>query len=98
MMPPPQQNTVDMTDLRRLGNRAGSRPATGPQTFGPPSMFSTRGSNPKRSFGPPGSFLARGEDSGASSRTGTPPFAAARGADKKEKEDKQDTMHANAFR
>ena len=98
MMPPAQQNTVDMTDLRRLGNRAGSRPAANPQTFGPPSMFSQRGSNTKRSMGPPGSMLSRGEDSGASSRTGTPPFAAARGADKKDKEEKQGTTHANAFR
>ena len=72
MMPPPQQNSVGMDDLRRLG-RGTSRTASsqGPVSFGPTSMFAAnRGSNTRKTLG----VLGRGgEDSGASSRTGTPP-------------------------
>lgn len=90
MMPPPQQNSVGMDDLRRLG-RAGSRQASsqGPMSFGPTSMFnSTRGSNTsaRKSLGV---FGRAGDESGASSRTATPP------AQKKEKDEKEST---NAFR
>ncbi|KAI9805536.1 MAG: hypothetical protein M1825_000787 [Sarcosagium campestre] len=87
-MPPPdtQRNTVGMDDLRRLGSKAGSRQASqGPVSFGPTSMFNSRSSSGRKTLGPTG--LSRGgEDSGASSRTGTPPAA-------KEKEQ----TSANAF-
>ncbi|KAL8832713.1 MAG: hypothetical protein Q9170_004775 [Blastenia crenularia] len=87
MMPPPdyQRNTVGMDDLRRLG-RGGSRQASqaAPTSFGPPSMFGSRGSNTRRPLGPSGIGRA-GEDSGVSSRTGTPPAQ----KEKKEREEKE---------
>jgi translation initiation factor 4G len=88
-MAPPQQNSVGMDDLRRLG-RSASRQASaqGPISFGPTSMFNTRGSNTsaRKALG----VLGRpGDESGASSRTATPP------AQKKEKDGKEST---NTFR
>lgn len=96
MMPPPdyQRNTVGMDDLRRLG-RGGSRQASqaGPPSLGPPSMFGPRGSNTRRPLGQSGLSKA-GEDSGASSRTGTPPAQ----KEKKEREEKEAAAkHTNAF-
>ncbi|KAI9824323.1 MAG: hypothetical protein M1819_000883 [Sarea resinae] len=91
MQPPPdyQKNTVGMDDLRRLGSKAGSRQLSqGPVSFGPTSMFNSRSSSGRKTLGPGGSLRA-GEDSGASSRTGTPPA-------QKEKE-KESTTHVNAF-
>lgn len=97
MMPPPdyQKNTVGMEDLRRLGSKAASRQTSsqGNPTLGPTSMFGARGSNTGRKTLGPGTFGKGGEDSGASSRTGTPPA----GRDKKEKEEK-DAAKQNAFR
>ncbi|KAL8901149.1 MAG: hypothetical protein Q9207_005339 [Kuettlingeria erythrocarpa] len=95
MMPPPdyQRNTVGMDDLRRLG-RGGSRQASqaGPPSLGPPSMFGPRGSNTRKPLGP--GFSRAGEDSGASSRTGTPPAQ----KEKKEKDEKEAAAkHTNAF-
>ncbi|KAL8649535.1 MAG: hypothetical protein Q9210_004342 [Variospora velana] len=96
-MPPPdhQRNLVGMDDLRRLG-RGGSRQASqaGQPSLGPPStMFGPRGSNTRKPLGPP-SFGKAAEDSGASSRTGTPPAQ----KEKKEKEEKEAaTKHTNAF-
>ncbi len=98
MMPPPdyQKNTVGMDDLRRLGSgsKAGSRQASsqGNTVFGPTSMFASRGSNTRKTLGPSGMGKG-GDDSGASSRTGTPPAQ----KDKKEKEEK-DAAKQNAFR
>ena len=89
--PPPPQNTVGIDDLRRLGNRGGSRQASsqGAMSFGPTSMFNARGSNTRRTLGPGG--LGRGgEESGASSRTATPPA--------QKKEEKETAVSANAFR
>jgi translation initiation factor 4G len=85
--PPPdyQKNTVGMDDLRRLTNKNTNRAASQQMSFGPTSMFSSR-SNSGRKMGPGGSLSRTGEDSGASSRTGTPPH--------KEK----DATSANAFR
>ncbi|KAL9130354.1 MAG: hypothetical protein Q9217_001456 [Psora testacea] len=82
MMPPPdyQRNHVDVGDLRRLGSKNASRQAsaTGP-SFAPPSMFANpRGSNSRRPLNMGGSA----NDSGASSRVGTPPA-------QKEKKDKE---------
>ena len=92
MMPPPDynRNTVGMDDIRRLQSRNTSRQTSNaPQTFGPSSMFSSaRGSNTRKPlFG-----NKTGEDSGASSRTGTPPTQ----KEKKDKEDKETSK--NAFR
>lgn len=69
---PPQdynKNTVGMDDLRRLTNKGGAgRQVSQQNTFGPTSMFSSR-SNSKRGPG----MNRGGDDSGPSSRTGTPP-------------------------
>ena len=75
-------NQVGMDDLRRLKGSA-NRTLSGNVTLGPTSMFASR-SNSGRRLGPGGSLGRPGEDSGASSRTGTPPT--------------RDASHANAFR
>lgn len=75
-------NQVGMDDLRRLKGTA-NRALSGNVTLGPTSMFSSR-SNSGRRLGPGGALGRPGEDSGASSRTGTPPT--------------QNTSHLNAFR
>ena len=69
----PQQppNQVQMDDLRRL-KATGSRTSSQNASFGPSSMFNSR-SNSGRRLAPGGAFGRGGEDSGASSRTGTPP-------------------------
>ena len=88
--PPPdyQKNTVGMDDLRRLTNKGGaSRNTNAQMSFGPSSMFSSR-SNSGRKMGPGGSLGRTGEDSGASSRTGTPP----------QDKDRKSATSANAFR
>lgn len=89
MMPPPQMNnSVGLDDIRRLQNRNASRQSQQAPSFGPSSMFaSARGSNTRKPL-----FAKAGEDSGASSRTGTPPAQ----KEKKDKEDKETSK--NAFR
>lgn len=67
----PAPNQVGMDDLRRLKGSA-SRTASQNVTLGPTSMFSSR-SNSGRRLGPGGALNRAGEESGASSRTGTPP-------------------------
>lgn len=87
--PPPdyQKNTVGMDDLRRLTNKGGAnRQASQQMSFGPTSMFNSR-SNSGRKMGPGGSLSRTGEDSGASSRTGTPP----------QDKDRKSATSANAF-
>ena len=89
-MPPPDysRNTLAASDLQRL--KAGSRQPSsqGATSFGPSSMFSAnRGSNSRRTLAP--NFGRGGEDSGASSRTGTPPS--------QKKEEKEPTS-TNAYR
>ncbi|CAH0020195.1 unnamed protein product [Clonostachys rhizophaga] len=64
-------NQVIGDDLRRLKGSA-NRSSSGNVTLGPTSMFSSR-SNSGRRMGPGGALGRPGEDSGASSRTGTPP-------------------------
>ncbi|KAL8993552.1 MAG: hypothetical protein Q9169_006260 [Polycauliona sp. 2 TL-2023] len=96
MMQPPEYrgNIVGQDDIRRLG-RGGSRQAstTGAPTLGPPSMFGPRGSNTRKPLGAAGMSRA-GEESGASSRTVTPPAQ----KDKKDKEEKEAAAkNANAF-
>ena len=92
MMPPPQQNSVGMDDLRRLGRGGSRQPSSqGPVSFGPPSMFGNRGSNTRKNL----SVLSRGgEDSGASSRTATPPTL----VQAQKKDDKDSAQGTNAFR
>jgi translation initiation factor 4G len=83
-----QKNTVGMDDLRRLTNKnAASRQASQQMSFGPTSMFSSR-SNSGRKMGPGGAFGRTGDDSGPSSRTGTPP----------QQKEKETTTSSNAFR
>jgi translation initiation factor 4G len=86
--PPPdyQKNTVGMDDLRRLTNKNTNRASSQQMSFGPTSMFSSR-SNSGRKMGPGGSLSRGGEDSGASSRTGTPP----------QQKEKESATSANAF-
>ncbi|KAI0526470.1 hypothetical protein F5B22DRAFT_641614 [Xylaria bambusicola] len=69
--PQPAQNQVGMDDLRRLKGGA-SRPSSTNLTLGPMSMLNSR-SNSGRRLGPGGSLSRGADDSGASSRTGTPP-------------------------
>lgn len=64
-------NQVGMDDLRRLKGSA-NRTSSQNISLGPTSMFSSR-SNSGRRLGPGGSLTRGAEDSGASSRTGTPP-------------------------
>ena len=94
MMPPPEypKNTVGMDDLRRLSSRAGSRQASsqGNTVFGPTSMFAARGSNTRKPLGPSG-IGKGGEESGASSRTATPPA-------QKDKKEEKDAATQNTFR
>ena len=92
MQPPAdyQRNIVGMDDLRRLGSKGASRQVSsqGQPTLGPTSMFGApRGSNSRR----PGLAAAQKDDSGASSRTGTPPA-------QKNKEEKEAAKSANTFR
>jgi translation initiation factor 4G len=82
-----QKNTVGMDDLRRLTTKNANRNSSQPTSFGPTSMFSSR-SNSGRKMGPGGSLSRPGEDSGASSRTGTPP----------QQKEKESATSANAFR
>ncbi|KAG9235283.1 putative eukaryotic translation initiation factor 4 gamma [Amylocarpus encephaloides] len=82
-----QKNTVGMDDLRRLTNKGGAnRHISQNMSFGPTAMFSSR-SNSGRKMGPGGSLSRAGEDSGASSRTGTPP----------QQKEKESATSANAF-
>lgn len=64
-------NTVGMDDLRRL--KSGSRGPAGGVTLGPNSMLASRSNSGRRPGGPGGSLGRSGDNSGATSRTGTPP-------------------------
>lgn len=75
---PPASSTVGMDDLRRLKGQS-SRAASGSVTLGPTSMFNSRSSS-GRKLGPGGALTRGNEDSGASSRTGTPPTQASANA------------------
>jgi translation initiation factor 4G len=94
---PPQDytsNNVGTDDLRRLGART-TRNSSNPggPVLGPSSLLSgSRTNSGRRGLGPTGSLFGRGEDSGASSRTGTPP--------QREKDKKEDGAKSsnNAFR
>ncbi|KKA17181.1 hypothetical protein T310_9147, partial [Rasamsonia emersonii CBS 393.64] len=89
---PPQDyasSKVGSDDLRRLKT---ARSSNQPPSFGPSSMFGSRSSSGRKNLGPGGNLVRGGEDSGASSRTGTPP------AGKDKKEDKEAASSINAFR
>ncbi|TVY49882.1 Eukaryotic translation initiation factor 4 gamma [Lachnellula occidentalis] len=83
-----QKNTVGMDDLRRLTNKnSTNRHSSQQMSFGPTSMFSSRSNSRQNKMGPGGSLSRTGEDSGASSRTGTPP----------QQKEKESATSANAF-
>ena len=77
-------NQVGMDELRRL-RAPSNRPSSQNVSFGPTSMFNSR-SNSGRRLAPGGAFGRAGEDSGASSRTGTPPTR-----------ERDSVAHTNAF-
>jgi len=85
MMPPPDNGgRVQMDDLRKLSKGASGRNTTmGPGGFGP-SLLGNRSGSGRRGLGP---GMAGRDDSGNSSRTGTPPV----------QKEKESTAHANAF-
>lgn len=64
-------NTVGMDDLRRL--KSGPRQPSAGVTLGPNSMLGSRSNSGRRPGGPGGSLGRSGDNSGMSSRTGTPP-------------------------
>ncbi|KAI2467000.1 hypothetical protein F4781DRAFT_433861 [Annulohypoxylon bovei var. microspora] len=66
------QNQVGMDDLRRLKGGA-NRTSSSNVTLGPMSMLNSRSNSGRQRLGPGGSLTRGAEDSGASSRTGTPP-------------------------
>jgi translation initiation factor 4G len=86
---PPQDfptGRVQMDDLRKLSKGASGRNMAS-ATLGP-SMLGNRSNSGRRGLGPGGGLMGRGDDSGASSRTGTPPV----------QKEKDSTSHANSFR
>jgi translation initiation factor 4G len=82
-MPPPDypRNQVGMDDLKKLTRNA-RQTNSGPSSLGPTSLLGSRSNSGRRGLGP---MSRGGEDSGASSRTGTPPV-------------KESTAHVNAYR
>ena len=85
MMPPPDNGgRVQMDDLRKLSKGASARGLSSTGSLGP-SMLGSRSGSGRRGLGP-GMMGRGGDESGNSSRTGTPPV-------QKEKS----TAHANAF-
>ncbi|KAF2644911.1 hypothetical protein P280DRAFT_535591 [Massarina eburnea CBS 473.64] len=71
-MPPPQDyptGRVQMDDLRKLSKGASGRNPGG--ALGP-SMLGNRSGSGRRGLGPGGALMGRGDDSGSSSRAGTP--------------------------
>ncbi|KAJ4335771.1 hypothetical protein N0V87_005886 [Didymella glomerata] len=82
MMPPPDNGgRVQMDDLRKLSKGASNRGLNNAGSLGP-SMLGSRSGSGRRGLGP---MMGRGgDDSGNSSRTGTPPV-------------KEKAAHANAF-
>ncbi|KAJ4378072.1 hypothetical protein N0V83_000903 [Neocucurbitaria cava] len=86
-MLPPQDTggRVQMDDLRKLSKGASGRNLNNAGALGP-SMLGSRSGSGRRGLGP-GMMGGRGDESGASSRTGTPPV----------QKEKESTSHANAF-
>lgn len=86
-MPPPPDNggRVQMDDLRKLSKGASGRNLNNAGPLGP-SMLGNRSGSGRRGLGP-GMMGGRGDESGMSSRTGTPPI----------QKEKEPAAHANAF-
>ncbi|BDD58322.1 hypothetical protein MAP00_003608 [Monascus purpureus] len=85
---PPQDfasSKVGSDDLRRLRT---TRTSNQPMSFGPSSMLGSRSNSGRRNLGPGGNLVRGSDDSGASSRTGTPTG---------KKEEKEATSSINAF-
>ncbi|KAK2841629.1 hypothetical protein FQN49_006066 [Arthroderma sp. PD_2] len=85
-VPPPDfaSSKVGSDDLRRLKT---SRNTNQPASFSPSGLLGSRSGSGRRTLGPGGNLVRGGEDSGASSRTGTPPGG----------KDKKDESSSNAF-
>ncbi|KAF3484207.1 translation initiation factor eIF4G [Arthroderma uncinatum] len=84
---PPQDfasSKVGSDDLRRLKT---SRNTNQPASFSPSGLLGSRSGSGRRNLGPGGNLVRGGEDSGASSRTGTPPGG----------KEKKDESSSNAF-
>jgi translation initiation factor 4G len=81
--PPPDyhRNQVGIDDLKKLTRGARTNPSSG-ASLGPSSMLSSSRSGSRRGLGPP-----RADDSGPSSRTGTPPV-----------KEKESAASVNAYR
>ncbi|KAI1945317.1 hypothetical protein LOZ12_003917 [Ophidiomyces ophidiicola] len=77
---------VGSDDLRRL---KAPRATNQPTSFSPSNLLGSRSSSGRRTIGPGGNLVRGGEDSGASSRTGTPPAG--------KKDDKESASSTNAF-
>jgi translation initiation factor 4G len=87
MLPPPDTGSrVQMDDLRKLSKGASGRNMNAGGALGP-SMLGSRSGSGRRGLGPGGMMGGR-DDSGNSSRNGTPPV----------QKEKESTAHANAFR
>ncbi|KAI1110248.1 hypothetical protein F5Y14DRAFT_465784 [Nemania sp. NC0429] len=69
--PQPIPNQIGMDDFRRLKGGVNRPMSTG--ILGPQSLLGSRSNSGRRGFGPGGSLSRGADDSGASSRTGTPP-------------------------
>ncbi|KAF2871902.1 hypothetical protein BDV95DRAFT_28685 [Massariosphaeria phaeospora] len=78
---------VQMDDLRKLSKGASGRNLNNPATQLGPSMLGSRSSSGRRGLGPGGLIGGRDNDSGGSSRTGTPPV----------QKEKESSTHANSF-
>jgi hypothetical protein len=71
--PPDYSGKVGSDDLRRLGSKASARQSSGPSgptSFGPGGLLGSRSNSGRKGLGP--NLSRGGDDSGASSRTGTP--------------------------
>lgn len=88
MMPPQDypSGRVQMDDLRKLSKGASGRNLNNAGQLGP-SMLGARSGSGRRGLGP-GGLIGRGDESGASSRTATPPT----------QKEKESTTHVNSFR
>ncbi|KAF2653260.1 hypothetical protein K491DRAFT_521874 [Lophiostoma macrostomum CBS 122681] len=87
MMPPPDypSGRVQMDDLRKLSKGASGRSTNSSAQLGP-SLLGSRSGSGRRGLGP-GGLIGRGDESGASSRTATPPT----------QKEKESTTHVNSF-
>ncbi|KAF2267936.1 hypothetical protein CC78DRAFT_32717 [Lojkania enalia] len=86
VMPPQDfpRDRVQMDDLRKLSKGTSARNLNTSSQLGP-SMLGSRSSSGRRGLGP--ALMGRGDESGASSRTATPPV----------QKEKESTTHVNSF-